>query len=74
MGGLFVSLKGPKAPEEAEEAKRAISLLGGELCKIQSYEISGEDLNHNIVIIKKISHTPTKYPRKAPKPAKEPLV
>ncbi len=73
VGGLFVSLKGPKAEEEAEEAKRAIELLGGRLTDIKSYDLSDTDLNHNIVIIKKISHTPTKYPRKAPKPSKEPL-
>ena len=73
VGGLFVSLKGPKAPDETREAKEAIRLLGGELLEIRDYEISGEDMRHNIVIIKKISHTPTKYPRKAPKPSKEPL-
>ncbi len=73
VGGSFVSLKGPKATEEVADAKRAIELLGGELVKIQSYDLSDTDLNHNIVIIKKISHTPTKYPRSAPKPSKEPL-
>ena len=73
VGGLFVSLKGPKANEEAEDAKNAIRILGGSLVEIKSYDLSDTDLNHNIVIIKKISHTPTKYPRKAPKPAKEPL-
>ena len=70
---MFVSLKGPKAAEELEEAKKAIGLLGGEFVKMQTYDVSDTDLNHNIVIIKKISQTPTKYPRKAPKPAKEPL-
>jgi 16S rRNA (guanine527-N7)-methyltransferase len=73
VGGSFVSLKGPKAEEEVKDANMAIELLGGELVKIQSYDLSDTDLNHNIVIIKKISHTPTKYPRSAPKPAKEPL-
>lgn len=73
VGGMFVSLKGPKAAEELEEAKKAIGLLGGEFVKMQTYDVSDTDLNHNIVIIKKISQTPTKYPRKAPKPAKEPL-
>lgn len=74
VGGLFVSLKGPKAAEEVSQAQKAIRLLGGELVRIQSYDLSDTDLNHNIVVIKKISHTPTKYPRKAPKPSKEPLV
>ncbi len=73
VGGYFVSLKGPKAEEEIKEANRAISLLGGEFERMENYDLSDTDLNHNIVVIKKISHTPTKYPRKAPKPSKEPL-
>jgi len=72
-GGYFVSLKGPKASEELDAAKRAIELLGGKFEKMENYDLSDTDLNHNIVVIKKISQTPTKYPRKAPKPAKEPL-
>ena len=72
-GGYFVSLKGPTADEEVKDAKKAIDLLGGELIEIKNYDLSDTDLNHNVVIIKKISHTPTKYPRSAPKPAKEPL-
>lgn len=73
-GGLFVSLKGPKAHEEAEQAKKAISLLGGRLREIKEYDLPDGDINHNVVIIEKISQTPTKYPRKAPKPSKEPLI
>lgn len=73
VGGKLICLKGPKASDEAAEAKRAIKILGGELESISEYEIPDSDLKHNAVIIKKISQTPTKYPRKAPKPAKEPL-
>ena len=73
VGGYFVSLKGPKANEELCMAKKAIALLGGEFERMENYDLSDTDLNHNIVVIKKISHTPTKYPRKAPKPSKEPL-
>lgn len=73
VGGYFVSLKGPKAEEELSLAKKAITLLGGELERVENYDLSDTDLSHNIVVIKKISHTPTKYPRKAPKPSKEPL-
>ena len=72
-GGYFVSLKGPKAQEELEAANKAIGLMGGSFERMENYDLSDTDLNHNIVVIKKISHTPTKYPRKAPKPAKEPL-
>lgn len=74
VGGYFIAMKGPKAGEEIENAQKAIKLLGGKLEKVLNYNISDTDLDHNIVIIKKISATSTKYPRKAPKPSKEPLI
>lgn len=74
VGGYFVAMKGPKADEEIEMGKKAIKLLGGEIAEIISYPIEGTDLEHNMVLIKKISQISEKYPRKAPKPSKEPLV
>ncbi len=73
VGGYFISLKGPNVENEIADAKTAIKLLGGQIEDVVNYDIPGTDLNHNMVIIKKISATSTKYPRKAPKPAKEPL-
>lgn len=74
VGGYFISMKGPKATAELEEAKKAIELMGGEYVKTISYALEETDLNHNLVIIKKISPTPKKYPRNAPKPLKEPIL
>ncbi len=74
VGGYFVAMKGPKADEEIEMGKKAIGLLGGEIVDVISYPIEGTDLEHNMVLIKKISAILGKYPRKAPKPSKEPLV
>ncbi|MBR2476553.1 MAG: 16S rRNA (guanine(527)-N(7))-methyltransferase RsmG [Clostridia bacterium] len=73
VGGYFVSMKGPGAEDEIAAAKNAIKLLGGELQEVIHYHIPTTDLNHNLVIIKKIANTPDKYPRQAPKPAKMPL-
>lgn len=73
VGGYFVSMKGPGAEDEIAAAKNAIKLLGGELQEVIPYHIPTTDLNHNLVIIKKIANTPDKYPRQAPKPAKMPL-
>ncbi len=73
VGGYFISLKGPNVENEIGDAKNAIKILGGEIEAVVNYDIPGTDLNHNMVIIKKTMTTPTKYPRKAPKPAKEPL-
>lgn len=71
--GYFISLKGPSVTEEIENAKNAIKLLSGKLEGVVNYEIPTTDLKHNLVIIKKISAILAKYPRKSPKPIKEPL-
>lgn len=73
-GGYFLSMKGPKADEELKNAERAIELMGGKTEDIFRYDIADEEYKRNMVIIKKISETPVRYPRKAPKPVKEPLV
>lgn len=72
-GGYFISMKGPKAEEEVTEAKKAIGLMGGRFEEIKEYKIDGTDFAHNLVIIRKMSNTPNQYPRKAPKPSKEPI-
>ena len=72
-GGYFISLKGPKAEEEVADAKKAIELLGGKFIEIKNYAIDETDLDHNLVIIKKVRPTEKRFPRNAPKPIKEPL-
>ena len=73
VGGYFIALKGPNASEEISDAKNAIKLLGGQIEDVINYEIPTTDLKHNLVVIKKISAISPKYPRKSPKPIKEPL-
>lgn len=73
VGGYLAALKGPKAEEEIELAKNAIKLLGGKVENVIKYNIADTDYDHNIVLIKKISAISSAYPRKAPKPSKEPL-
>ncbi len=72
-GGSFVALKGPSVIQEAEEAKRAIYIMGGEIEKIQDADVPGSDLEHKIVIIKKVRHTPIKFPRKSALITKSPI-
>lgn len=73
VGGYFVALKGPAIDEEMEDAQNAIKLLGGKIERIQPVQIEGSDLNHNLVVIKKIKATAKKYPRKAGMVTKNPL-
>jgi 16S rRNA (guanine527-N7)-methyltransferase len=73
VGGCFVALKGPAIEEEMKEAKNAIKILGGDVEEILKVDIEGSDLNHNLVIIRKLKETPKKYPRKAGMVTKNPL-
>ncbi|MFU0824532.1 MAG: 16S rRNA (guanine(527)-N(7))-methyltransferase RsmG [Clostridium sp.] len=73
VGGYFIAMKGPAVEDEVINAKRAIGILGGKLEDIIEVEIEDSDLNHNLVVIKKIKNTPKQYPRKAGTAAKKPL-
>ncbi len=73
VGGYFVALKGNAPEEEINNAKRAIKEMGGQIEEVKEVFLPS-GINHCLVIIKKISNTPSKYPRKAGKPSKEPIV
>lgn len=72
VGGTFISMKSAKADEEIEEGKKAISVLGGTIKekKTFSLEAAGE---RTVILIKKSSSTPAKYPRPSAKMAKNPI-
>ncbi|MBP3634032.1 MAG: 16S rRNA (guanine(527)-N(7))-methyltransferase RsmG [Oscillospiraceae bacterium] len=71
LGGYFLALKGAMAQEEAEEAKKAIHALGGEVETIYEYPVL--DAVHRIVVIKKVRYTPKQYPRAFAKIKQKPL-
>ncbi len=73
VGGKIVCMKGPKAEEELEEAKKAIEILGGKVEQIKEFNLGEEQISRKIIIIKKIKNTPNKYPRRPGTPAKEPI-
>ena len=73
MGGYMMAYKGADASNEAEEAKKAMKILGGNLHKTVDTPIDASAEEHKILLIKKVASTPSKYPRKAGSPAKEPL-
>lgn len=74
VGGYFICLKGPNANLELEESQKAIDVLGLEFVEKIYVELPGINLNHNILVFEKIKETPVKYPRKAGKPAKNPII
>lgn len=72
VGGVFAPMKAAKADEELDSAKGAIKLLGGSVDKVCHLDIDncGERC---IIITKKISQTPPKYPRASAQISKKPL-
>lgn len=72
-GGQFIVMKGKKAPEELEESKFALDLLGGELSRVYELSLPQEESDRYIMTIDKKRKTPKKYPRKPGTPNKSPL-
>lgn len=70
--GICICMKGPNIEEEIEDAKNAIEILGGKIFSIEKLNLP-ENIERNIIIIEKVKNTPSKYPRKAGTPAKQPL-
>lgn len=73
VGGIFLALKGPAAPEELKTAEKAICTLGGEISEVREVCVPFTDLLHKIVVIKKVRACPDIYPRKAGAPSKKPI-
>ena len=70
-GGTFIPMKGASAAEEAKAAYTAIKTLGGSLEK--SIDFTLTDGSRSLLIIKKLSPTPPKYPRHGSQISKKPL-
>lgn len=71
-GGMFVSMKGPSAAEEAELCRNAEKILGLQKTNIICETLTGEE-QRLFILYKKISQTPPKYPRKPSDISKQPL-
>lgn len=73
LNGLCICMKGPNSKEEIIEAENAIKILGGKIENIDKIILPESEIERNIIIIKKVSNTPNKYPRKAGTASKQPL-
>lgn len=73
VNGKCLSMKGPGANEEINDAKNAIKVFGGTISNVFEFKLPDSDINRTVIEIKKVKNTPSKYPRKAGIPAKEPV-
>lgn len=71
--GIFVAMKGSQAPQELEEAQASFRLLGAQLEQVHRFLLPSEQAERHIIIVRKKTHTPKRFPRKAGEPARHPL-
>lgn len=72
-GGKFVPYKSGEIDEEVSGAKKAVTILGGEIEDVIKFSLPGTEIGRSFVKIDKVKQTAKKYPRKAGLPSKEPL-
>ncbi len=70
VGGSWLAMKGPNEP--VKPALQAIRMLGGTLTDTIEYSLPGGDARV-IYVVKKVSQTPTKYPRNSGQIKQKPL-
>jgi 16S rRNA (guanine527-N7)-methyltransferase len=73
VGGLVIAQKGENPLTQVEAAQKAIRTLGGQVKEISPAAIPGLDGARHLVVLEKVSLTPSKYPRRPGMPAKRPL-
>lgn len=73
VGGTFISFKSVNIDDELNEAKTAIKKLGAKIDSVKTVNIPYSDIQHSIVVIRKIRQTPSQYPRKAGMVSKQPI-
>ena len=83
--GRMIAPKGEDAEQEAQEAQKAIELLGGRLVTVKPVSLPsapsspdeggahGDETRHYLVAVDKVTRTPDRYPRRVGIPSKRPL-
>ena len=62
VGGAFFALKGSSGREELADAEAAVKRLGGQVEAVKGYTLPSGD-GRTLIVIRKTSPTPAKYPR-----------
>ena len=72
-GGIVVAQKKAGIEDELREAERAIALLGGALERIEAVDDVEPGDPRWLVVLRKVTSSPSRYPRRPGIPAKRPL-
>lgn len=72
VGGDFIAMKGQLSEDELGSAANALKIMGGKKESIKTLALA-DGSERTLLCIKKISQTPTKYPRCSAQMSKKPL-
>lgn len=70
--GVFAAMKGRVSPEENASAKKAVSVLGCRVERVEDYTLPAGDAR-SIYLIRRVGRIPEIYPRHGSKITKQPL-
>ena len=73
VGGRFLAMKSVECGQELDAALPAIQALGGQAAGCYDYTIPHTQVTHRVVVVDKVSPTPSAYPRRWAKIQKSPL-
>jgi 16S rRNA (guanine527-N7)-methyltransferase len=73
VGGYFIPYKSGDIDEELTNGKKAVSVLGGRIEKVEKLILPDSDISRSFVFVKKIKVTPKKFPRKPGTASREPI-
>jgi 16S rRNA (guanine527-N7)-methyltransferase len=73
VGGYLATPKGSGAQREVREAEMALRTLGGEVTHVRKLELDWSGPAPTLVVVRKRSGTPERYPRRPGIPSKRPL-
>lgn len=72
LNGLFLAMKGDKGAAELADAATALQILGGKPAGLVEYVLAGGE-KRSLIKMMKAKPCPSKYPRRAGVPEKQPL-
>lgn len=67
INGVFIALKSENSDSELDSARAMIGTLGGKVEEVKELALPESDIIRKLIIIRKISHTPPQFPRRANK-------
>lgn len=67
INGIFIALKSENSDEELNSARAMIGTLGGKIEEIKEAALPESDIVRRLIVIRKDSHTPPQFPRRANK-------